>query len=160
MSTFGGTGAGDLISRLDAIAGRILDLSFRTPPSPHGERPRDNGPNKRGAVPCPTASLDLSTRGFMESEHVGEYFVILQVDNLRSHLLTVSGPGDYKGFYDISRLKFGITTALVDDEKEPVPVTVTRLRDPKGYADVRLEVWASLPPGLSVLSPYMRNPFK
>ena len=114
----------------------------------------------RSGVPSPTASLNLSTRGFMESEHVGEYFVIMQVDNFRSHLLTVSGPSNYKGFYDISKLKFGSTTALVDDEQEPVPVTVTRLRDQKGYADVRLEVWSSLPAGLSVLSPYMRNPFK
>jgi hypothetical protein len=96
----------------------------------------------------------------MESERVGAYFVILQVDNLRSHLLTVSGPENYKGFYDISHMRFGIRTALVDDEKEPVPVTATRLRHPKGYAEVRIEVWASLPHGLSVLSPYMRNPFK
>jgi hypothetical protein len=96
----------------------------------------------------------------MECERVGEYFVILQVDNFRSHLLTVSGPDDYKGFYDISRLPFGTTTALVDDEKEPVPVTVTRRREQKGYAVVRVEVWASLPPRLSVLSPYLRNPFK
>ena len=110
--------------------------------------------------PAPTASQTFSTRGFMESEHVGEYFVILQADNHRSHLLSVSGPGNYKGYYDISRLRFETKTGLVDDEKDPVPVTVTRKRHQKGYADVCLEIWASPPPGLPVLSPYMRNPFK
>ena len=103
------------------------------PPQAH-RRPDSPGPSAAPAAstesvgtpglvgsPSPIASKELSTRAWIEMEKVGDFHVTLQVTNVKAALLNVSGPNNYKGYYEITPVPVGVEVALLDDEGDRVP---------------------------------------
>lgn len=110
--------------------------------------------------PSPVASKQLSTRAWIEMEKVGDFHVTLQVTNIKAALLNVSGPNNYKGYYEITPVPVGVEVALLDDEGCRVPVTFTKVSGQPGFTTVKVEIWDGPRTDLPTLTPYQANPFK
>ena len=130
-------------------------------PSPHPAASTEpvRAPDPVGS-PSPIASKELSTRAWIEMEKVGAFHVTLQVTNVKAALLNVSGPNNYKGYYEITPVPVGVGVALLDDEGCGVPVTFTRISGRPGFTTVKVEIWDGPRTDLPTLTPYQANPFK